>query len=120
MACFNIPGDAALSADGRRLLLTTGPDRTAQRVRVGIRTHRGSYKYDRSKGIPWQEALSLESPVAADVEVSKFLLSRPEIKAIRRLTFRPDKATRTLYCDFLVQTVGDEEVSGSLPIGVRQ
>lgn len=59
MPCFPIPGDLALSADGRTLLFTTTePQRVAQSIRTRAQIFKGSWRYDLNVGVPYfQEIL---------------------------------------------------------------
>lgn len=96
MGSFNIPGDAVLSSDGRTLSLTTGPERVGQRLRLGIRTVLGTYKYDLSQGVPWFELLERPNQALFRASLHDYFLSHPEVAAILALEFRLDRRTRLM------------------------
>jgi len=116
MACFPIPGDAALSSDGRTFLLTTGPERLAQRLRVGIHTVLGTYKYDLSKGIPWLQLLEKPNQALLRTAMRDFFLSFPEVSSILSLTFGNDRVTRLMSVDYQLRLADGTVVTATSPI----
>ena len=96
MATFDIPGDAMLTPDGTSIMLASGAPRVKQRIKVGIETILGSYKYDPSKGLPWFDWLDRTQRVVIESELRKFFLSYPEVLTIVSLTLSVAKPTRQL------------------------
>jgi hypothetical protein len=113
MACFDIPGDAALSPDRRTLLLTTGAPRVAQRLRVGIRTVLGTYKYDLAKGVPWFELLEKPNQILLRSAIYDFFLSHPEVSSVLNLEFRVDRLTRMMSVSYQLKMADGQELTGS-------
>lgn len=116
MACFNISGDAVLSSDGRTLLLTTGGERLAQRLRVGIKTILGTYKYDLSKGVPWFRLLEKPNQALLRTGIRDFFLGFPEVSSILSLQFTVDRATRLMSVAYQLRLADGTTVEATSPI----
>jgi hypothetical protein len=116
MGCFNIPGDAVLAPDGSTLLLTTGAPRVAQRLRIGIRTILGTYKYDLAKGVPWFRLLEKPNQALLRSSLRDYFLSHPEVRSIRSLEFRVDRQTRLMSVAYSLQMAGGNVVSDTTAI----
>jgi len=116
MACFNIAGDAALSPDGRTMLLTTGDERTAQRLRIGIRTVLGTYRYDLAKGVRWFELLDKPHQALLRAELYDYFLSHPEVSSIASLEFRVDRVTRVMSVAYQLRMASGQVLEGSSDI----
>lgn len=58
MTCFNIAGDIQLTDDETDILTVSGVRLIRERLRVAIGTARGTWRYDVSKGFPYQEILA--------------------------------------------------------------
>lgn len=116
MACFPIPGDAVLSSDGRTFLLTTGGPRVAQRLRIGIQTILGTYKYDLDKGIPWFRLLDKPNQALLRPAIRDFFLSFPEVHSIRSLEFLVDRQTRLMSVAYELRMADGEVVKATSPI----
>lgn len=116
MACFNIPGDAALSADGRTFLLVTGSERLAQRLRVGIRTILGSYKYNQRTGIDWFRLLDKRNQQLLRTEIRGYFLSHPEVSSILSLEFLVERSTRMMSVAYRLRLADGEFVEATSPI----
>lgn len=113
MGSFNIPGDAVLSSDGRTLLFATGGERTSQRLRVGIRTVLGTYKYDLAKGVPWFELLEKPNQALFRAALYDHFLSHPEVSSVLRLDFRIDRLTRIMSVSYQLKMADGQELVGS-------
>jgi len=96
VGCFSIRGDAVLSDDGRTLLLATGPERLVSRLRVGLHTILGSYKYNLDKGLPWFALLDKPNQALLRRSLRDFFLSHSEVASIISLEFIGDRVARTL------------------------
>lgn len=96
MGSFNIPGDAVLSDDGRTLLLTSGPARVTQRLRVGIRTVLGTYRYDLGRGVPWLELLDKPNQALLRAGLHDYFLGHAEVASILSLELRVERLTRLM------------------------
>ncbi len=101
---FQVPGDLALSADGRELVLTSGAALALQQIRVGAEIWQGSLQWDPSAGLPMLQAILVKGPdfrVIRDVFRS-FLLDTAGVTAVTRLDVALDRASRTLTVTFAV------------------
>jgi hypothetical protein len=116
MASFPIAGDAVLSADGKTFLLTTGAPRLAQRMRVGIRTILGTYKYDLSKGVPWFRLLDKPNQALIRPGIRDFFLSFPEVHSIIDLQFTVDRQTRLMTVTYQLRMGDGQVVTATSPI----
>jgi hypothetical protein len=116
VACFSIRGDAALSADGRTLLFATGPERLAQRLRVGLHTIQGSYKYDLTQGLPWFQLLDKPNRALLERSIRDFFLSFPEVASILSLEFTRDPATRDLSVAYQLRMADGQVVTATSAI----
>ena len=75
MATFDKPGDAMLTPDGKSIVLATGPARVKQRLKVGIQTILGSYRYNTNAGLPWFEWFDQGMRAPIEVELRRFFNS---------------------------------------------
>lgn len=116
MASFPIPGDAVLASNGRTLLMTTGSKRVAQRLRVGIRTVLGTYKYDLTKGIPWFQLLEKPNQVLLRAAIRDYFLSHPEVHSILSLQFINDRASRRMSVAYSLRMADGETVTATTTI----
>jgi len=116
MACFDIPGDLMLTPDRRSIVLVTGAKRLKQRMRAGVHTLLGSYKYNLNAGIPWLTWLDKSQRVPIEAELRKYFLSYPEVQSIKSLRLRLDKNTRVLFVLYALQLRSREEITDTLDI----
>ena len=103
MACFDIPGDLKLTPDRRSIMFTTGPRRVQQRMRAGIHTLLGSYKYNLNARIPWLQWLDKRQRIPIESELRKFFLSFPEVQSVDSLSLTVDRKTRMLFVNYEIQ-----------------
>lgn len=100
MSCFSIPGDLALSEDGRRLLWWQGADEIASRVNVGIQVHTGTWFYDLSRGVRWSEILGekMSTGVFAllRAEIWRKVQDTPGIGAVQSVVLTPSRTERAV------------------------
>lgn len=92
MACFDVQGDIAISADGTRVLMVAGHARLRQRLRIAFQRIRGSWRWDQTKGLPLQEVEKLTTRLL-EALLRKYILDEfPEITEVRPLlvTQSPD------------------------------
>ncbi len=116
MGCFEIPGDAQLSPDGKTLLLTSGGKRLAQRLRIGIGTILGTYKYDLSKGVPWFLLLEKPNRALLDAGLRDYFLSHSEVASIVSLEFPVDPRTRVMSVSYKLKMRTGETVESTSSI----
>jgi hypothetical protein len=103
---FPIQGDLELTADGRDLVLVDGPEKVRQNIRVRASIFKGSWRYDRTKGMPYFDEILV---AGASVELIRrrfydMLIQTPGVLSVRKLTIRIDPSAQgaTLYVDFAV------------------
>jgi hypothetical protein len=116
MGSFNIPGDAVLSSDGRTLLLTSGGERVAQRLRVGIKTVLGTYRYDMARGVPWFELLEKPNQALLRAALYDYFLSHPDVSSILSLEFRVDRLTRLMNVTYQLRMKNGDVVGDTTPV----
>jgi hypothetical protein len=58
VTCFNIAGDVQLNDDETDILTVSGVRLIRERLRVAIGTALGTWRYDATKGFPYQEILA--------------------------------------------------------------
>jgi hypothetical protein len=68
----------------------------SQRLRVGVRTVLGTYKYDMSRGVPWLAMLEKPNQALLRAALYDYFLGHPEVSAILSLEFRVDRLTRLM------------------------
>jgi hypothetical protein len=95
---FSIPGDIALSDDGRYLLLWQGAEEVAARVAVAIQTFAGTWRYDQRAGVRYLFEI-FEKPASAGLALLRADLWRviretPGIVAVVKMTLDFAPATR--------------------------
>jgi hypothetical protein len=116
MACFEVQGDLMLTADRRSIVLVTGPQRLKQRMRVGIHTLLGQYKYNVNSGIPWLTWLDKSQRVPIESELRKHFLSYPEVQAVTSLKLTVDKRSRVLFVAYVLQLKSAAEITDTVDI----
>jgi hypothetical protein len=116
MATFDIPGDMMLTPDRTSVVLATGPARVKQRLKVGIQTILGSYKYDPSAGLPWFEWFDQGMRFPIEGELRKFFLTFPEVASINKLTLSVERSTRMLSVRYELQLKDGSEITDSTPL----
>jgi hypothetical protein len=116
MACFDVEGDLQLTPDRRSIMLITGAKRLRQRMRAGISTLLGQYKYNVNSGIPWLTWLDKAARVPIESELRKHFLSYPEVQSVKSLKLTVDKRTRVLFVSYVLQLKSSEEITDTLDI----
>ena len=116
MATFDKPGDAMLTPDGKSIVLATGPARVKQRLKVGIQTILGSYRYNTNAGLPWFEWFDQGMRAPIEVELRKFFNSFPEILRVNSLSLTVDRNTRMLFVSYALQLKDGSEITSTTPI----
>jgi hypothetical protein len=113
---FPIHGDLELTADGRDLVLLSGAAKVAQSIRVGAQIFKGSWRYDRSAGIPYFQEILVAGPQLELVRrrFHEFLTRTPGVAAVTSLTLRHDRASATIYVDFHVVVETGEILTDTL------
>jgi hypothetical protein len=100
MSCgFQIPGDLALSADGRYLLLWQGGEEIAHRANVALQTFAGAWVYDPNKGVKYLYEI-FEKPASAGLallraEIWRVLGETAGVVEVLQVQIDFDPETRT-------------------------
>lgn len=99
-----VQGDIRISDDRRSVVMASGLARVAQRMRIGLQTLQGSWRWDLNKGVPFisQRVEKLTKPILHAM-ITKFLMSFPEVLRIIVLTIEVDSdglatANYTVQC----------------------
>jgi hypothetical protein len=116
MPTFDFPGDIMLTPGGTSIMLASGASRVKQRLKVGIETILGTYKYDPSKGLPWFDWLDRTQRVVIETELRKFFLSYPEVLTIVNLALTVTKATRQLSVRYELKLKSAELITDTIAI----
>lgn len=113
--CFQVPGDLALSADGRFLQLVSGAELAAQQIRVASQTWQGFWHYDETVGLPMLSSVLIKG---ADLRVvtqvfRDWFLSLSGVTSVKSCAVALDRAARSLSVTFEVvcedgSTLADE------------
>lgn len=114
--CFDVPGDIALTADGRDLQLVSGPQKVLQSIKQRFALYQGQWRYDRSAGLPYFDEILVAGPSVELVRRRFYdlLLNTDGVISVQSLALRVDSAGGTLYVDFVVLTSAGSSVSGTL------
>lgn len=103
---FDIPGDLALTADGRDLAFVSGAQKVVQNIKVRASIFKGSWRYDRSKGVPYfQEILAF----GAGIELVRrrfyeLLIETDGVLSVTSLVVTFDHKSATIYVAFTCST----------------
>ena len=119
MTCFNVAGDMALSADGRRFLRGSEAERIRKNITVGFQLIRGTWRYDLNKGIPYLEEVF---GVGKDLNEVRsvfydFLKGIRGVAVVDYVTLTFDRAERKIGLEFSVRTRSGETIADVQEIG---
>lgn len=103
-----MPVDAALDADGDLEFpsrLVTGPELTAQRSRVRLRTFAGEWLLDVTRGVPYFRWFAEKPPPVQEIAatVRRELEATPGVVRVVTLSARLDRATQEVRIEGAVQ-----------------
>jgi len=117
---FQIPGDLALSADGRYLLLWQGGEEIAYRANVALQTFAGAWVYDPSKGVKYLYEI-FEKPASAGLallraEIWRVLGETAGIVEVLQVQIDFDSDTRTATIRWQARADTDGVVSSEVTI----
>jgi hypothetical protein len=114
--CFPVPGDLELTEDGTDIVLFHGAARVKQSIQVGAQIFRGSWRYDRQKGVPYFEDILVAGPELERVRrrFHELLTSTPGVATVTRVDLRLDRSEGTMYVDFAAVVETGEVLADSL------
>lgn len=97
-----MPGDAALSEDGRDLELVSGPAKIAQNIKVRAGIFKGSWRYDRQLGMPYFDEILVFGATAELVRrrFQQLIAGTDGVLSVTTLTVRFDQASQTIFVTF--------------------
>jgi hypothetical protein len=103
---FPVPGDIALTDDGRDLQLVSGAAKVKQSIRIRALTFKGSWRYDRTVGLPMFEDILVFGASQELVRRRFFdLLSKTDgVLSVQKLTVTFDQTRGIILIDFSVIT----------------
>jgi hypothetical protein len=116
---FTVPGDLAVSADGRRLVLNQGAEEYAGRVRSALELFQGYWRYDTTRGLRFIDTI-LEKPASTGLdllrsEVRRVIAKLPGTQRVLSVSANYDSTTRTVAVTWIAKSVFGT-VSGDLEI----
>lgn len=113
---FNIPGDLALTPDGRDLQLVSGPQKVLQSIRMRFALYKGQWRYDRNAGMPYFDEILVAGPSVELVRRRFYdmLIETDGVSSVQSLSLRFDSEAATIYVDFSVVTTAGQTVTDTL------
>lgn len=106
------PASGDLDLTGGRLNLISGPDETAQKLRIRFRFFRGEYFADLRVGVPYFEAVFLKNPSLAAIQaiVRELVETCPGVEALLEFDYEFNRSTRV----FSITVLKVQHVSGAV------
>jgi hypothetical protein len=97
-----VPGDLALSADGRELLIVSGAELALQQIKAGAEIWQGSLSWDPFEGLPMLQSILVKGPDFRLITqvFRQFLLDTGAVVTVDELLVALDRPTRTLTVTF--------------------
>ena len=97
-----IPGDIGLATDYKTTILASGPELARDRLAVAFGTAKGTYRFNRNVGFPYQKIFALRgSEIALAQSVfTQWLLSFEFIAAVENVRVTYNKRTRAYSIAF--------------------
>lgn len=120
MPGYQVPGDLALTADGRHLVITSGARLAKQSIEAASQIWRGYWFYDDSVGLPMLESILVKAP---DLRVHQqifrdWLAERPGVSRVGSVSCSLDRATRALTVRFAVVCEDGSTLADELSLAV--
>lgn len=111
---FPVLGDLELTADGRDLVLVSGAEKVRQNITVRAQIFLGSWRYDRSRGVPYFQDILVAGPSVELVRrrFYELVAGTDGVVSVTRITVRFEGTT--VYVDFQAVADTGEAVSGTL------
>lgn len=109
---FAVPGDIALTPDGRDIQLVSGAAKVSQNIKVRAGIFKGSWRYDRRLGMPYFEDI-FAFGASSELVRRRFydLLAQTDgVLSVQTLTIRFDRSAETIFVEFVVLTDTSEVV----------
>jgi hypothetical protein len=110
--CFDFQGDLQLSDDETRFVLVGGQRRLRQRLQIGMQRLKGTWRWDRSLGLPLAEIEKLTESLLRSL-LRSYLLSYPEVKRVKTLDVKPDPDEPSLGLVSYVVVTDEGEIDDS-------
>ena len=101
---FQIPGDLALSPDGRNLVIWSGSDELCERILRTLRQWRGQWRYDPDFGPDWWTLLG--EPIPREIlvsEITKTIRQVAGVESVPKVEIAIDSATRKAHIIYTAQ-----------------
>jgi hypothetical protein len=117
---FPVEGDIALTADGRDLQLVIGANKIRQNIRIRCLIFKGSWRYDRTIGMPYFEDI-LVFGASAELVRRRFydlLIQTDGVLSVQSLVLRFDQTRGIIFVDFSVLTDTSEILRDTLDFQV--
>jgi hypothetical protein len=116
MPCFPVVGDLELNDDETDFVTAAGTAALAQRIRIGLLTPLGYWRWDTTVGVPILGVEKLSVSVLKAF-MRRFLLSFDEVVRVVRLEVAADTAGRASV-NYEILTRASETVQDSVPFQV--
>lgn len=106
MSCFNIAGDMALNEDETDAEFVDGAASTLQEIKVGAQIFEGSYRFDKTKGLPYLDDVFVKNPDLRLIRIIfyAFLSGITGVTEVETINLRVDAQARILYVQFKVHS----------------
>ena len=104
---LDIPGDLQLTEDGRDLKFGTEQEAVLQKLRVRFGIFKGSWRYDRTKGLPYFDEILVAGPQLPLIQRRFYdtIIGTPGVDSVLLLRLRIEGST--LSVDFSVSAGGN-------------
>lgn len=119
MAGAQVPGDLALTADGKEIPFSTGPELTRDRLYVAFGTGQSSYLFNLDFGFPFQQVFALRGDEIATLQTIfvRWLLSFDFVLSVDEVAASYNQSDRTYSISFSA-TSTEGRITDTLTIGV--
>ena len=109
---FNVPGDLALSDDGKDLLMVVGPEQLRQALDIGLKTFQGSWIYDPVAGVPYLQTIFVKGTPLSVIRQAfhDYISAVPGVVDIPSLELTFDSPSATLSVEFKVSAEDGSEI----------
>lgn len=118
---FQVPGDLALTDDGRELVLVRGAELALQQIRAGAEIWQGTVQWDPNAGLPMLQQILVKGPdLRVITQIFRAFLQRTAgVVSVDRLVCQFDRVARTLSVDFSCTCETGEEAADTLTFAIR-
>jgi hypothetical protein len=113
---FPVDGDLQLTSDGRGFVYATGTAALAQRLKAGLQTPLGTWRWDQTLGVPIFGVEKLTVRILKAF-IRRYLLSFDEVVRVTQVDVTADSSGKARVTFSLLAKSGDE-LTDSVPFQV--